>query len=260
MKLNETLRRRKTGILQSLFMTAYAEENPTTDTTTSTPEETTPTETTPEPQATPPEPKGNFEELIARARKEERDKLYAEINRLKEQLNNTGSVAEDLNKEIESLKADKEKAEKEVERLQKELTDGTKSNRTVVELQGEVRKLNSELKKAQSSSDKEVAELKLAHHREVSLLKAQAEGVGFIPELVSGKTVEEIDASFEVAKQRYEEITSSVASQNRGGYTVPTMPRAKAQSGQPNAPQEVDVRSMSQAEYAKFRKENLGLR
>lgn len=257
MKSKVTLRQKMAGKMTSLFMTAYAEENPTTNE----PKETNPTPTEPtapvEPQATTPNApsqSNDFETLIARARKEERDKLYGEITKLKQDRENLTNVNVDLNKEISGLKADLKSAEDKVASLDEEAKSGTKSNRVVVELQGEVRKLKSDLKKAETEKEKEVSRISLENHREVALLKAQAEGAGIIPELITGSTKEEIDASIESSKARYQEIVAQTArpSNNPSPFV---MPRATASGSNPAQQTYKDVASMSPAEYAEYRKE-----
>jgi len=259
MKSKVTLRQQLAGKMNSLFMTAYAEENPTPTEPTTTPTEpqaTEPTEPTPVTPATP--SNEGFETLIARARKEERDKLYGEITKLKQDRENLTNVNVDLNKEISGLKADLSTAEKKVESLEEEAKSGTKSNRTVVELQGEVRKLKADLKKAETEKEKEVSRISLENHREVALLKAQAEGAGIIPELITGNTKEEIDASIESSKARYQEITAQAVrpSNNTNPFT---MPRATQSGSNPAQQSFKDVANMSPAEFAEYRKE-IGLK
>lgn len=252
MKSKVTLRQQLAGKMTSLFMTAYAEENPTPtepEVTPTEPKATEPTEPTPSTSSN-----EGFETLIARARKEERDKLYGEITKLKQDRENLTNVNVDLNKEISGLKADLSTAEKKVESLEEEAKSGTKSNRTVVELQGEVRKLKSELKKAESGKEEEVSRISLEHHREVAVLKAQAEGAGIIPELITGNTKEEIDASIESSKTRYQEIVSQNARPTANTNPF-TMPRATQSGSNPAQPSFKDVASMTPAEYAEYRKE-----
>src|SRR3712207_9509458 len=74
----------------------------------------------------------------------------------------------------------------------------------IKELEVEVEKLKGEL----ALKDNELNQTKLSSYRELKISQA---GGNIIPELVTGSTLEEIDASYAKAVERYNSIVSSVA-------------------------------------------------
>lgn len=104
--------------LKILSLRAFAEENPESDPSRDTPKLKDEKEES---------PALNFEQLIAQARKEEKEKLYPEINRLKEELkimttNNNNNLLEvaKLKEELEKIKANNNESTKVIE-LKEEL-------------------------------------------------------------------------------------------------------------------------------------------
>jgi predicted RNase H-like nuclease (RuvC/YqgF family) len=158
-----------------------------------------------QPQADP-QPSGtvNFEDLIAKARKDERDKLYGEINKLKEKNNSLLLVIQDRDNKIVDLEKQVGKLDKDYKKVSKDLEDGTKTNKTVSELTATISTLERQLEELQVQYESDVNSLKLNSYKKEQIASAGGE---IIPELVTGNTEEEITASIELAKQRYAEIT-----------------------------------------------------
>lgn len=152
-----------------------------------------------------PKPSGtvNFEDLIAKARKEERDKLYPELNKYKEKVNNLMLVIAERDSEIADLKKELEEVKKENGKLKKDLESGTKTNKTISELTTTISVLERQLEELQAKYDADVTALKLEAFKKEKIAEAGGE---LIPELVTGNSEEEIIASIELAKQRYQEI------------------------------------------------------
>lgn len=162
----------------------------------------------------------NFEDLIAKARKEEKEKLYPQINSLKEEV---AKITEKYNKAlltIEELKEEKANLEKTIAELKntsnKSEDEKIKAlNKEIEQLKKENAKLQEELEKnkvnPQEIEEKIRNEYEVKLYREKILRETTEKGIGFIPELVTGTTKEEIDASLELAKKRYEDIISKVA-------------------------------------------------
>lgn len=206
-------------------------------------------------------PMVNYEQLIAQARKEEKDKLYPEITALKAQV-------KDLTKSVNDAL----------------LQVGTKEAR--------IQELTVELEKAKTGNvdPAEVTTLKekiVALEGEVNTYKAQAEQAEFeklknaeiekyqgkvIPELITGTTAEEIAESVKASNARYLEILG-VAPAPTPTPTQPTMP---VLAGGLSAPTPVNptvagagfdnrvvtdemVRGMNMQQYAEYRKQ-LGLK
>ena len=152
-----------------------------------------------------PKPSGivNFEDLIAKARKEERDKLYPELNKYKEKVNSLMLVIAERDSEIADLKKELEEAKKENAKLQENVEKGVKTNKTISELTTTISVLERQLEELQAKYDADVTALKLEAFKKEKIAEAGGE---LIPELVTGNSEEEIIASIELAKQRYQEI------------------------------------------------------
>ena len=152
-----------------------------------------------------PKPSGsvNFEDLIAKARKEERDKLYPELNKYKEKVNNLMLVIAERDSEIADLKKELEEVKKENAKLQENVEKGVKTNKTISELTATISVLERQLEELQTKYDADVTALKLEAFKKEKIAEAGGE---LIPELVTGNSEEEIIASIELAKQRYQEI------------------------------------------------------
>lgn len=158
----------------------------------------------PAPNTPPAQPSVDFESLIAKARKEEKEKLYPEITKLKEEMEKKVTRINELlitigekdeiisqkDKEIKDVKANSNKSEsQEVKDLKLKIT---------------------ELENTLAQKDSEVATIKLDNYKQKKMAEAGGE---LIPELVVGSSEEEIDLAIEKAKERYKEIVSKIAPQ-----------------------------------------------
>lgn len=217
----------------------------------------------------------NYEDLIAKARKEEKEKQYKAIEKLKgqvatltEQHNNDLLMKADLEKklqdanekltkagsgdseEVKTLKETIKSLEKEKADLEKKVTEfesKTPVNREEVE--AEVR--------AQFEKEYEVKTYKATKMLE---LKDDI----LVPELVFGNTKEEIDASIQSALERSAEIKKNlgISADNKPSKRTPKSPAnpsvSKVQDTQVSLDRlaSMDVRS---PEYAQLRQQ-LGLR
>lgn len=179
-----------------------------------------PTGGTTEP-TTPPTPTLNFEDLIQKARKEEKDKLYPKISALQTQVNtlteqhntdlltiaglkdqiaqlekaNGGSESDtikNLKEQIKTLEQDKKDLEKKIKEFEKIPVINEDELRTTIEQEFEAKYKVKEYRMEQLSKHKDDI---------------------FTPELVIGNTNEEIDASIQ------REIQRSVEIKTRLGYT-----------------------------------------
>lgn len=148
-------------------------------------------------------PTANYEKLIEQAIKEERAKLYPEIERLKSELtakqSSLNELAVSLNNkdgEIATLKKSLENA-KAHEANSKELA---KAQATIKELEDKLVTANSKIN-----------QVELDYYKKSKLRDFEGQ---IIPDLVYGTTKEEIDASIENSKKRYEEILASALKNN----------------------------------------------
>lgn len=150
----------------------------------------------------------NFEQLVAQARKEEKDKLYPKINELK-------TTVGERDKKINELMLALGSKEAEIGTLKSELEkakSGVASSEEVTSLQTTIAQLTQELndEKAKCNS------IELDYYKKAKMAEA---GGKLIPELVTGTTEEEIDQSIEVSKARYSEIVGGVQAQAQATVT-----------------------------------------
>lgn len=203
-------------------------------------------------------PTVNFEELISKARKEEKEKLYSEINKLK------GQVDEKVKRINDLLIAIGEKDEllKGKESEIAELKKGSKVSESE-----EVKNLKlkiTELENSLAMKDSEVASIKIESYKAQKIAEAGGE---LIPELVTGSTTEEIDLAIENSKTKYAEIVGRVketvvVTQKPSTQIPPVNPNTQA-FNQSVAQMDIAGMSMfdknSRAQYAEMRK-TMGLK
>lgn len=157
----------------------------------------------------------NFETLIAKAREEEKNKLYPTIDKLKRE--NEAHIKthnEDLiaiatkDKEIERLKGEVQTLQSQVDGNE---TDAIKAlKKELKAAQDEVQTLKDNAPNVEELTAKirgEIeAEYEIKSYKENKIREANGK---IIPELVSGETKEDIDASVEKAMARYTEIVGT---------------------------------------------------
>jgi len=212
----------------------------------------------PAPEGTPaPAPTVNFEELISKARKEEKEKLYPEINKLKAQ------VEEKVKRINELLIALGEKDEI-IKGKDSEIAELKKNSKATESDEIKALKVKIvELENALSDKDNEIASIKLEAYKTAKIAEAGGE---LIPELVTGGTPEEIDLAIEKSKARYAEIVgrikNTVAQQKPSTEIPPANPNTQAFYNQINT---MDIAGLSmfdknsRSQYSEMRKQ-LGLK
>lgn len=223
-------------------------------------------------------PTVNYEDLISKARKEEKDKQYKNIERLKTQVN---TLTEQHNNDLLTI-AD---LEKKLEEANKKLTTAGSGDSeeiktlkaTIQTLEGEKADLDKKVKDYEANKPQSREEIEkevrteLEKEYEVKTYKAQKmaelKDQLLVPELVGGDTKEDIDKSIEAALSRSEEIRKSLGiAGGEGGEKKPPKrtPKSPANPSGGTGGKEVsferlatmDVRSK---EYAELRQQ-LGLR
>lgn len=174
-----------TALNNNLFLTAFAEENP----------------------AEPPKNEGNtmnFEQLIAQARREEKEKLYPQIEKLKAQV-------EVLTKQVNEALLAKGAAEKELADLKESQKKGDSEEVTKLKAQVEALKSENENLKKNTVSEEDLRK-KLEEEYQVKLYAKDklAENkdkiLSVFAEKVVGNTKEEIDSAIEKAIASSDEI------------------------------------------------------
>lgn len=213
----------------------------------------------------------NYEDLIAKARKEEKEKQYNTINKLKGQVD---TLTEQHNNDL-IVKADLEKKLQEAnDRLTKAGSGDSEEVKTLKDtietLKKDKEALDKKVKEFEAkppvSRDEVVTEVRaeLEKEYEVKTYKvtkmAELKDEILVPELVFGNTKEEIDASIKSALERSNEIRKNLGVQNT--QRTPKSPAnpsvSKVQDSEVSIERlaTMDVRS---PEYAKLRQQ-LGLR
>ncbi len=182
-----------------IFMTVHAED-------------ATEPPATPPPVDPPAKPSVNFEDLISKARKEEKDKLYPQIESLKTEKN---EMVEKNNKSLLTIQS----KDVEIADLQKQLKEavekaGKTDTEQITTLKSEIAVLQQKLEKAEKEKpDIAAIEERLRAEYEVKLYREQKlreAGESVIPELVMGTTKEEVDASILASKTRFEAIQAKI--------------------------------------------------
>ena len=214
-----------------------------------------------------PTPTINYEDLIAKARKEEKEKQYKTIEKLRGQIdtmtqqhNDDLLKVADLEKQLKDVNdklttvgsggdSDELKTAKEtVKSLEKQLQEAYDNTLSREEVEAEVR---AELEK----------EYEVKHYKTTKLMELKDDLL--VPELVFGNTIEEIDASIQTALERSNEIKKnlgidSVKKQEKRTpkSSAPSMSKVQEKEVSIERLASMDVRS---PEYAELRKQ-LGLR
>lgn len=257
----------KEAIVKRLFggltLKAFAEENPTND------------EGADGGDGTPAKKQLtiNYEDLIAKARKEEKDKQYKTIEKLKGQIDtltqqhNDDLLAKaDLEKQLkdaqEKLKTVGQGDSEEVKTLKGEIATLTKDKE---DLEKKIKEFEGQKPVSREEVEKEVR-TELEKEYEVKTHKAQilAEHKEdlLVPELVFGDTVEELDKSLESALARSEEIRKSVGGTSKKDKRTPKSPTNPATSKVQDEELSMEyIASLDprSPEYKEFRKK-MGLR
>lgn len=186
---------------------------------------------------------------IEKARKQERDKLHSDIEKLKADLAEKAKVCNDnyvtISNLQKELKAKNTEAEGFEAKLNKAKEDGKlEGSKDLEALQKELEDYKAKLAKA----EKDFADYKTAE--EVN--KYKAEKIKDIDEefqgLVKGVTKEEIDASYEEVKALQEKVQTKYAKKD-------TLPTPKSNSIKPKSTEDLvkKLTSMSPEDYRKFR-------
>lgn len=170
----------------------------------------------------------NYEDLIAKARKEEKDKQYSKIKKLEDQIKVlTEQHNADLIK-VEELKT-------EIKVLNDKLTNAGKGDSEEIKglkdsikaLEKEKKSLEDKVKDAPKVSEEELRNQireELEEEYEVKLYKttklAEHKDDLLVPELVFGSTKEEIDNSLAIALQRSNEILEKAGGKKKKQSTT----------------------------------------
>jgi len=211
-------------------------------------------------------------EDIARARKEEKDKLYTEIQSLKTQWSSAQKTLQEIQDqkaqelaEVERKQAEKDaaiQAKREEEMSAKALLE-SKLKETNDTWESRFAQLQSEREAERAIADKERAYNELLEYRSVQLQSNAADIAPQFHNFISGETKEQIDNAIAQAKIATQSIAEEVAQARQQqtlrtpgvsptGYTA--LGPLDGAMGQKQYTKE-DIDNMSMPEYMKFRQE-----
>lgn len=207
------------GVISRLFLTAHADE------VAGTPTDAAPTAPTPASA-----PQINYEQLIAAARKEEKDKLYPQIEKLKAEKEGLVNASNQQLIKIGDLT-------QAVTALQKQV-DGYKSGKATSEELAAIQKERDALKEQIAKLEKETpseeqlrAQIEKEFEVKSYLKDKKRDNKDIIPSifdsLVSGATIEEVDASIAKAKERSDAIKRELGLIDEKGNAVSKTPKKK---------------------------------
>lgn len=220
--------------------------------------------TPPEPQhATPPTdaasnapaddvvPKSEVARAIEKARREEKEKLYPEIERLKAARAEGEAKAAELEQQLEAQRL-------EVEGLRTGKVEETESiNKELRELRKKNQKLETAIENVATEAAAKLRASELAAYREKQI---RASGIQQLAELVGGDSEEAIDAAIKRAKEKEDAIFEKAREEARAKLadSLPTPISPDGSQGRgPTAivtqKQKQDIASLRGADYRKYR-------
>ena len=216
----------------------------------------------------------SYEQLIARARQEEKDKLYPQLQAEKDKVKELIQKNNELLVKMCSLHNEYDVVKAQLDDLKN--NKGVNENAEITKLKAELDKVKKEYKEFKEGTVDEATlrqqvEAEVKQQYEVEMYKVEKlnsdEFKGqIIPELVSGDTKEAIDESLAKSKARYEEligVNKNQQQQQQGQQlgAVPTMP-----VGNPNTQSFIsatisaeEIQRMTPAQWAEYRTK-LGLK
>lgn len=215
--------------------------------------------------------KGDMKELLAKARKDEKDKMYGRVNKLEEEAKTSATEMKTIKDQNATLiktageqetPEEKAKREKEAEDNKNKPPAGPSKEDIQGLLTEQMDKFEKEvfqpkldaLTKENADLKKENETTKLDSYKN-ELIAANKDSI--IEELIRGTNTEELDTSLVEAKQafvKYNIQATEKAETTADGTKLP--PKLDLNGRKPSDPNYIDP-SMSQAEYAKNRTELL---
>ena len=217
----------------------------------------------------------SYEQLIARARQEEKDKLYPQLQAEKDKVKELIQKNNELLVKMGSLQNEYDVVKAQLEDFKN--NKGVNENAEITKLKAELDKVKKEYKEFKEGTVDEATlrqqvEAEVKQQYEVEMYKVEKlnsdEFKGqIIPELVSGDTKEAIDESLAKSKARYEELIGVNRNQQQQPQqgqqlgAVPTMP-----VGNPNTQSFIsatisaeEIQRMTPEQWAEYRTK-LGLK
>lgn len=189
--------------------------------------------------------KAQLDEMLNKVRREEKDKLYKSIEKSKAQAE---SVQAERDKVLEDLKLAKEKLST--------IQDSNMSDIEKVNKQIELLAEQNDLLKKQLETVSQQAEARVRQSEVKSYKQKQIEKSGLLfPEMVSGDTPEEIDASISMLKEREQSVRQELEDRLRSEKAQDVPRPMSPEASQPNAASadRYRISKMSRDEYSAYR-------
>lgn len=197
-------------------------------------------------------------EEVAKIRQDEKNKLYPEISRIKDELVKFQAKSEDATTEITNLSEvvkakDAEIAElkAKIEAYEKEGESSMDKDKQLEEVFTKISQLETALKVKDEEFNSYKMKVEIDAYK-ASKLKDVDESVR---DLVEGNSQEEINASIEKAKAVYDRVSKKLGSPNISAPGVPPVALGNMNELFKNVKAD-DIMKMSSKEYAEWRKAN----
>ena len=194
---------------------------------------------------------------LEKARKQERDKLHADMERLKNEIAEKAKTCNENYITISNLRKELETAKKSLDEVDNRISKAKEDGK--VEVSKDLEAVKAELeeyKNKLAKAEKEFADYKVAEetkaYRATKLTDIEEE----FKELVKGDTKEEIDASYEKVKALQETVKEKYG--KKENQQKNTLPNPRQQNKTPKSLDDLlkKFNSMTPEEYAEARKKN----
>lgn len=194
---------------------------------------------------------------LEKARKQERDKLHADMERLKNEIAEKAKTCNENYITISNLRKELETAKKSLDEVDNRISKAKEDGK--VEVSKDLEAVKAELeeyKNKLAKAEKEFADYKVAEeikaYRATKITDIEEE----FKELVKGDTKEEIDASYEKVKALQETVKEKYG--KKENQQKNTLPNPKQQNKTPKSLDDLlkKFNSMTPEEYAEARKKN----
>ena len=194
---------------------------------------------------------------LEKARKQERDKLHADMERLKNEIAEKAKTCNENYITISNLRKELETAKKSLDEVDNRISKAKEDGK--VEVSKDLEAVKAELeeyKNKLAKAEKEFADYKVAEetkaYRATKLTDIEEE----FKELVKGDTKEEIDASYEKVKALQETVKEKYG--KKENQQKNSLPNPRQQNKTPKSLDDLlkKFNSMTPEEYAEARKKN----
>lgn len=194
---------------------------------------------------------------LEKARKQERDKLHADMERLKNEIADKAKICNENYITISNLRKELEIAKKSLDEVDNRISKAKEDGKVEVSKELEAAKAElEEYKNKLAKAEKEFADYKVAEEIKAYKATKVTDIEEEFKELVKGDTKEEIDASYEKVKALQETVKEKYGKKETQQKN--TLPNPKQQNKTPKSLDDLlkKFNSMTPEEYAEARKRN----